>query len=272
MRFNKTGSNWDDKGHKENDKENAKSASSFIKPAISDNNRLIVVGTIKVDEHSRLTFSKRIKDVFPILPNDTIVVYKDVLNENLIFKVQRYTEVSDTWIITRERINTVLSNTQPASNNASNQINVENKKTKDKEQLLKSTFNIMIIDDEPDIVTTFKTVLQEDGKNMGINYNIETFTSSTQAIKQFIDINNNNKHSLYYDLILIDIKMPDINGVQLYQILKIINSDVKVLFISALDATGDLAGILPGIKPEDVIRKPVESGYLLAKTKEKLNL
>ena len=36
-----------------------------------DSNRLVAVDTIRVDEHSRLTFTKKVKNVFPIIVGDT---------------------------------------------------------------------------------------------------------------------------------------------------------------------------------------------------------
>ena len=62
--------------------------------------------------------------------------------------------------------------------------------------------------------------------------------------------------------------MPDINGVQLYQILKIINSGIKVLFVSALDAVEELMSIFPEIKSKDIIRKPITEERFIAKVDE----
>jgi DNA-binding NarL/FixJ family response regulator len=45
-----------------------------------------------------------------------------------------------------------------------------------------------------------------------------------------------------------DIRIPGIYGVQLYQILKIMDSSIKVLFVLALDAADELMSIFPGIK------------------------
>jgi DNA-binding NarL/FixJ family response regulator len=45
-----------------------------------------------------------------------------------------------------------------------------------------------------------------------------------------------------------DIRIPGINGVQLYQILKIMDSSIKVLFVSALYAADELMSIFPSIK------------------------
>ncbi len=106
MRFNKTKSNKDndDIEYQKNNKEPSTSPSIplFTSPESNANN-LIVVGTIRVDEHSRLTFSKRIKTVFPISPGDTIVVYQELATNDLIFKIQRYNEVFDTWSIKRKK-------------------------------------------------------------------------------------------------------------------------------------------------------------------------
>ena len=45
-----------------------------------------------------------------------------------------------------------------------------------------------------------------------------------------------------------DIRIPGINGVQLYQILKIMDSSIKVRFVSALYAADELMSIFPSIK------------------------
>ena len=64
--------------------------------------------------------------------------------------------------------------------------------------------------------------------------------------------------------------MPDINGVQLYQMFKIMHPSVKVLFVSALDAINDLSGILPGINLDDIIKKPIEIEQFYLRVKEKI--
>jgi two-component system, OmpR family, response regulator ChvI len=54
-----------------------------------------------------------------------------------------------------------------------------------------------------------------------------------------------------------DIRMPGLNGLQLYYRIKAMNPDIKVLFVSALDVAKEMVSILPGVKIEDVIQKPV---------------
>jgi len=52
--------------------------------------------------------------------------------------------------------------------------------------------------------------------------------------------------------------MPGLNGLQLYYRLKAINRNMKILFVSALDAVPELVSILPDVKTtNDIIKKPV---------------
>jgi DNA-binding NarL/FixJ family response regulator len=69
-----------------------------------------------------------------------------------------------------------------------------------------------------------------------------------------MDNNSNNKSSTptttstnasYFSLVITDIRMPGLNGIQLYQILKALCPNVKILFISALDAAQELVTSLP---------------------------
>jgi len=59
-------------------------------------------------------------------------------------------------------------------------------------------------------------------------------------------------------LAILDIRMPDLNELQLYYRLKAINRKIKILFVSALDAVPELVSILPDVKiTNDIIKKPV---------------
>jgi len=122
------------------------------------------------------------------------------------------------------------------------QTNVD-RQTKDK-----SSLNLMLVEDDPDTALTFKTILESQG------YNVEAFTDSFEALKHFIKLNRP-----YYDLVISDIRMPRMNGVQLYQKLKSIDQGVKVIFLSALDAADELVSILPDTKKSDIIRKPIST-------------
>jgi two-component system, OmpR family, response regulator ChvI len=66
-----------------------------------------------------------------------------------------------------------------------------------------------------------------------------------------------------YDLVVMDIRMPQLNGLQLYQRLKAINSSVRILFVTALDAAVELISVLPDVEVNRVIMKPVSRDRFL---------
>lgn len=105
--------------------------------------------------------------------------------------------------------------------------------------------HVMVVDDDPDVALTYESFLTSSG------YKTSVFSGSYDALRDFA-----SGHS-HYDLVVLDIRMPDMNGLQLYQSLKAMNPACKVVFVSALDAAEELASILPGVSPQDIIRKPV---------------
>ena len=78
---------------------------------------------------------------------------------------------------------------------------------------------ILVVDDEHDITLTLQLGLEAGG------FDVNTFNDSEVALSSF-------KPSLY-DLVLIDIMMPKIDGFALYQELKKVDPNVKVSFLTA---------------------------------------
>ncbi len=115
---------------------------------------------------------------------------------------------------------------------------------------------VMLVDDEPDILTVFKSYLASEG------YKVEAFSDSYMALQSFA-----RSEPGHYDLLVLDIRMPTINGLQLYQRLKAVDPYVKVIFLSALEATDELVSILDGVKTVDVIRKPIDRKHFIQKVK-----
>jgi two-component system response regulator ChvI len=125
----------------------------------------------------------------------------------------------------------------------------------------KHTHNIMLVDDDPDILLTYKSILVDE------SYHIETFTDAQEALNHFSQVNPSD-----YDLVLLDIRMPGLNGLQLYYKLKAVNMAIKIMFVSALDAADELISMLPGVKVDyDVIRKPVNREDLVNKVRAVLS-
>ena len=78
---------------------------------------------------------------------------------------------------------------------------------------------ILIVDDDPDICVTLKEIFKQNG------FIADSFTDPILALDNF-------KAGLY-DLLLLDIKMPEMNGFQLHQKMKKIDDTVKICFLTA---------------------------------------
>ncbi|MGE0690516.1 MAG: response regulator [Candidatus Nitrosocosmicus sp.] len=74
---------------------------------------------------------------------------------------------------------------------------------------------------------------------------------------------SDSKNPLSFKSAIIDIRMSNIKGIQLYQILKILNPALRILFITSLDAVNEILIIFPDIKSTDIIRKPVEESQVI---------
>ena len=59
-------------------------------------------------------------------------------------------------------------------------------------------------------------------------------------------------------VIILDIRMKNLNGLQLHHQIKAIDPTIKILFVTALDILGELLSIFPGISKEQILRKPID--------------
>jgi DNA-binding response OmpR family regulator len=83
----------------------------------------------------------------------------------------------------------------------------------------KSKAKILIIDDDKDITNLFSIFLQYNG------YSVDAYTNPMEAINNF----RKNSH----DLIILDLKMPKIDGMTLYHRIKEIDDKVIICFTTA---------------------------------------
>jgi CheY-like chemotaxis protein len=79
---------------------------------------------------------------------------------------------------------------------------------------------ILVVDDESDMTLLFKMALEADGL-----YNVDAFNDPKIALSNF--------KASFYDLVILDIKMPEMDGFDLYQEMKKIDSKVKICFLTA---------------------------------------
>jgi two-component system, OmpR family, response regulator ChvI len=80
---------------------------------------------------------------------------------------------------------------------------------------------ILLVDDDADVVSTFQMILEMNG------FEIEAYTSPTSALSNF----KPNE----FGLLILDIRMPVMNGFELFKRIKDIESNVEACFITAYE-------------------------------------
>ena len=113
-----------------------------------------------------------------------------------------------------------------------------------------SNNRILLVDDEPDVIFTFKVGVEANG------FVVDAFEDPVLALSNF--------KPGFYGLLLLDVKMPQINGFDLYEKIKKIDSEVKACFITAHEVyyeslreifpTMDLDCYIKPIQIEDLVK------------------
>jgi len=112
---------------------------------------------------------------------------------------------------------------------------------------------ILIVDDESDITTALKIFLEIQG------FQVDAFTDPVNALAQF--------KADFYQLLILDIKMPDMNGFELFTEIKKKDKTVKVFFLTALSEMHDYDAYKKEVFPKEgeryFIAKPIENEEIL---------
>jgi CheY-like chemotaxis protein len=132
----------------------------------------------------------------------------------------------------------------------------------EQQQQQKHSTNILVVDDEPDTLFTYESFLSDEG------YNVKTFSDPQEALKHFVQLPDPSSH---YKLALLDIRMPKLNGLQLFHKMKALSPKIKIMFCSALDVAQEVTSVLPDIELEHFIRKPVEREHFINEINSALN-
>lgn len=117
---------------------------------------------------------------------------------------------------------------------------------------------IMIVDDEPDVTDSFGLTLEDTGL-----FDVKTYNDSLEALSHF--------QANSYDLLLLDIKMPRMDGFELYEKIKKIDNKVKACFMSAFDIrSAELREQFNALETECFIPKPVQIKELVQRIETEL--
>ena len=118
---------------------------------------------------------------------------------------------------------------------------------------------LLVVDDEPDITLPFSLGLEDNG------FVVDAFNDPLEALSSFKDD--------FYDLLLLDIKMPNMNGIEFYQQMKEIDKKVKICFITASEMHyyEEIRNeIFPILGVRRLIRKPIKMDDLVEDLREEL--
>jgi DNA-binding NtrC family response regulator len=118
---------------------------------------------------------------------------------------------------------------------------------------------ILMVDDETDVNYTFETVLEENG------FVVDSFDNPVVAL--------NNFKPDFYDLVLLDVKMPDMDGFKLYKEMKKIDNKFKVCFLTASEMFYEqyrpAHSVMTG-ENYPVIQKPIKNEEFIEQINEML--
>lgn len=115
-----------------------------------------------------------------------------------------------------------------------------------------SKLKIMIVDDEVDICNLFRDALQVAG------YNVRAFTNPTEALEDF------RLHNEEYGVIITDIRMPEMSGIELIKRVNQINKNVKVFLMTAFELKNEE---LQELKMNEFLNKPIYTQRLVEMVK-----
>jgi DNA-binding response OmpR family regulator len=136
-------------------------------------------------------------------------------------------------------------------------------KEKEKDPFLK---RILIVDDDPDLTLTFKVALEEDyhDNDDKIRFEVYTYNNPAVALSEF--------KPNFYDLLLTDIYMPDMNGFELSQRILELDVNVRICFMSSAEVNIEaLKELYQTLSLGCFIKKPVTIEYLVKRVRAELD-
>ena len=124
------------------------------------------------------------------------------------------------------------------------------------ERQQKASSSVLLIDDDKDVLTVLKRSLELKGMN---TYG---FSNPILAVEHF------RNNAANYDIVVTDIRMPDMNGFEVARAVKEVRPDIKIAFITAFEINkSEFEKVLPSTKVDAFIAKPVKLGTFVERIK-----
>ncbi|MDQ6863423.1 MAG: response regulator [Thermoproteota archaeon] len=122
----------------------------------------------------------------------------------------------------------------------------------------KRSMRILVVDDEPDINTTLEKALEQNG------FKVDSYECPLMALENFTPY--------YYDLAILDIKMPEMNGFSFYREIKKLDKNLRICFLTGGEMYyGVYSDIFSSLPANYFIRKPIGNEELIKRIDEIIN-
>ncbi len=114
---------------------------------------------------------------------------------------------------------------------------------------------VLIVDDEIDITDALKAGLERRG------FKVDTFNDPSQALSKF--------RPDLYDISILDIRMPKMNGFELYREMRKVDGKASVCFLTAFDVhKEEFEKMFPDVKVMAFLKKPITIDSLVSNLNE----
>ena len=114
---------------------------------------------------------------------------------------------------------------------------------------------ILVVDDESDVNRSLREVLEPNG------FKVDSYEDPLMALENF--------RTRYYDLAILDIKMPEMNGFSFYREIKKLDKNLKICFLTAGEMYyGTYSDIFSSLPAKCFIRKPIGNEELIRRIDE----
>jgi CheY-like chemotaxis protein len=130
---------------------------------------------------------------------------------------------------------------------------------------IKKAKTILVVDDDQNTTRAVKSSLENENSHTTnrISYLVHTYNFPTLALSEF--------KPNFYDLLLIDVEMPNMNGFEFSTKILEIDADPKVCFMSAAEVNYEaLREIYPSVNFGCFIKKPISLEHLIKRVRAEL--
>ena len=129
---------------------------------------------------------------------------------------------------------------------------IKNNQTTDQLEIGK---RILVVDDESDICFVLAKVLRNKG------FVVDSYDDPVVALEKF--------DTDLYNLVMLDIKMPELNGFALYREIRKLDKKIKICFLTAGEMSyGAYSDIFSSLPANYFIRKPIDNDVLIERINE----